>query len=144
MAEDQYNEIDLLQTRISILTEAVKAVGVYDKNADGVQRMFTEGTDNTLIPVDSWAAFSENGGLRGAVDWMPIEAVTNAIDRLTALRNDSIELLQQITGMADVMRGQLQNQYEGVGQTKQKAKFGSVRVQALQQQFATLPVILCS
>jgi len=137
MAEDQYNEIDLLQTRISILTEAVKAVGVYDKNADGVQRMFTEGTDNTLIPVDSWAAFSENGGLRGAVDWMPIEAVTNAIDRLTALRNDSIELLQQITGMADVMRGQLQNQYEGVGQTKQKAKFGSVRVQALQQQFAT-------
>jgi len=136
MAEDLYNEIDLLQTRISILTEAVKAVGVYDKSADGVQRMFNEGSDNTLIPVDSWAAFSEKGGLQGAVNWMPVDAITNAIDRLTMLRNDSISLLQQVTGMADVMRGELQNQYEGVGQTKQKAKFGSVRVQALQQQFA--------
>jgi len=136
LAEDQYNEIDLLQTRISILTEAVKAVGVYDKNADGVQRMFNEGTDNTLIPVDSWAAFAEKGGIKGSIDWMPISAITEAIDRLTMLRNDSISLLQQITGMADVMRGELQNQYEGVGQTKQKAKFGSVRVQALQQQFA--------
>jgi hypothetical protein len=136
MAEDLYNEIDLLQTRISKLTEAVKAVGVYDKASDGVQRMFKEGSDNTLIPVDSWAAFSEKGGIKGAIDWMPIDAITNAIDRLTGLRNDSISLLQQITGMADVMRGELQNQYEGVGQTKQKAKFGSVRVQALQQQFA--------
>lgn len=136
MAEDQYNEIDILQTRINILTEAVKAVGVYDSNADGVQRMLTEGTDNKLIPVDSWAAFSEKGGIKGVVDWMPIEAITQAIDRLTAARNDAIALLQQVTGMADVMRGELQNQYEGVGQTRQKAKFGSVRIQALQQQFA--------
>lgn len=136
LAEDLYNEIDLLQTRISILTDAVKAVGVYDKNADGVQRMFQEGTDNTLIPVDSWAAFSEKGGIKGAVDWMPIDAIVTAIDRLTAIRNDTIALLQQVTGMSDVMRGELKNQYEGVGQTSQKAKFGSVRVQALQDQFA--------
>lgn len=136
LAEDLYNEIDLLQTRISILTEAVKAVGVYDKNADGIQRMFEEGTDNTLIPVDSWAAFAEKGGIKGSVDWMPIDAIVVAIDRLTAIRNDTIALLQQVTGMSDVMRGELKNQYEGVGQTSQKAKFGSVRVQALQDQFA--------
>ena len=136
LSQDLYNEIDLLQTRISILTEAVKAVGVYDKNADGVQRMFEEGTDNTLIPVDSWAAFAEKGGIKGSVDWMPIEAITTAIDRLTMIRNDTIGLLQQVTGMADVMRGELKNQYEGVGQTKEKSKFASVRVQALQDEFA--------
>jgi len=35
------------------------------------------------------------------------------------------------------MRGQLDNQYEGVGQSEIKAKFGSVRIQALQEEFAT-------
>jgi hypothetical protein len=44
--------------------------------------------------------------------------------------------MQQITGMTDVMRGSLDNQYEGVGQTETKTKFGSVRIQALQEQFA--------
>jgi hypothetical protein len=34
------------------------------------------------------------------------------------------------------MRGSLDNQYEGVGQTETKTKFGSVRIQALQEQFA--------
>ena len=136
-AEDLYNQVDILQTRIAILTEAVKAVGVYDKKADGVQRIFTEGMDNKLIPVDSWAAFAEKGGLRGAIDWVPIQDIVNALDKLVQQRNDAISLLQQITGMADVMRGQLDNQYEGVGQSSIKAKFGSVRVQALQEQFAT-------
>ena len=136
MAEDLYNEVDILQTRISILTEAVKAVGVYDAGADGVQRIFTEGTDNKLIPVDKWAAFSEKGGLRGTIEWVPIVDIVNALDKLVNQRNDAIGLLQQVTGMSDIMRGQLQNQYEGVGQSDQKAKFGSVRVQALQEQFA--------
>ena len=38
--------------------------------------------------------------------------------------------------MTDVMRGSLDNQYEGVGQTEAKNRFGSVRIQALQEQFA--------
>ena len=34
------------------------------------------------------------------------------------------------------MRGELSGQYEGVGQSQMKAKFGSIRVQAMQDQFA--------
>jgi hypothetical protein len=136
LAEDQYNEIDILQTRISIITEAVKAVGVYDSANSGVERIFTEGVDNTLIPIDSWAIFAEKGGIAGAVDWVPIVDIVNALDKLIQMRDQNIGLLQQVTGMADVMRGSLDNQYEGVGQSQMKAKFGSVRLQALQDQFA--------
>jgi len=35
------------------------------------------------------------------------------------------------------MRGQLENQYEGVGQSEMKEKFGSVRMQAIQDEFAS-------
>ncbi|RLB97339.1 MAG: hypothetical protein DRH90_23500, partial [Deltaproteobacteria bacterium] len=136
LAQDLYNEIDILQTRISILTEAVKVIGVYDAEADGIKRMFKEGVENDLIPVDNWALFAEKGGIQGQIDWVPIEAITNALDRLRSLRDEDIGLLQQITGMADVMRGSLDNQYEGVGQSEIKAKFGSIRIQSLQDEFA--------
>jgi len=136
LAQDLYSQVDILQERIAIITEAVKVVGVYDAGADGVQRMLKEGYDNDLIPVDNWALFAEKGGIKGQVDWFPIETVVNALDKLRELRSDAIGLLQQVTGMSDIMRGEVGNQYEGVGQSAMKAKFGSVRVQALQDQFA--------
>lgn len=136
LSQDLYNEIDMLQTRIAVLTEAVKVVGVYDKSAEGLQRMFKEGTDNSLIPVDNWAMFAERGGIKGTIDWVPIQDVVNSLDKLRQLRDETIGLLQQITGMSDLMRGNLDNPYEGVGQSQIKAKFGSARAQALQEVFA--------
>jgi hypothetical protein len=136
MAQDLYNEVDKLQTRITIITEAVKVVGVYNASADNLKNMFKDGAENDLIPVENWALFGENGGLAGQIEWMPIADIVAALRELIGVRDQTIGLLQQITGMVDVMRGSLDNQYEGVGQTEQKTKFGSVRIQALQEQFA--------
>jgi hypothetical protein len=136
LSQDLYNEIDILQTRIAIITEAVKVIGVYDKSAEGVERMFNEGVDNKLIPVDNWAMFAEKGGIRGQIDWFPIQDIVNALDKLRQLRDETIGLLQQVTGMSDLMQGGLQNQYEGVGQSQIKARFGSIRIQKLQDDFA--------
>ena len=137
LSEDLYNQIDILQTRISILTSAVKAVGAYDAGSPEIPRIMKEGFENDLIPVENWALMSEKGGLKATIEWLPIDAIVNALDKLRQLLSETIGLLQQVTGMSDIMRGDLSNQYEGVGQTNMKAKFGSVRVQALQDQFAT-------
>jgi hypothetical protein len=136
LAEDLYNEIDKLQERISIITEAVKVVGVYDSSSPDIQTMMNHGSDNKLIPVSNWAIFGEKNGLKGQIDWMPIGDIVNALDKLRELRSEAIGLLQQVTGMSDIMRGELGSAYEGVGQSQMKAKFGSIRVQALQDQFA--------
>jgi len=136
LAQDLYNEVDKLQTRIAVITEAVRVVGVYNANADNIKSLFNEGKDNSLIPVENWALFGENGGLAGQVEWLPLNDIVTALQQLIGVRDQTIGLLQQITGMVDVMRGSLDNQYEGVGQTEQKTKFGSVRIQALQEQFA--------
>ena len=136
IAQDLYNEIDKLQTRISIITEAVKVVGVYDSSSEGIQRMFKEGVDNTLIPVENWAMFGEKGGLQGSIDWFPLEDVVNGLVRLREIRDETIQLLYQITGMADILRGGDGGQYEAAATSQMKAKFASVRVQALQDQFS--------
>jgi len=135
MAQDLYNQIDVLQTRIGIITKAVKVVGVYDQNSEGVVRMMNEGVENDLIPVDNWAMFADKGGLQGQIDWLPLETIVNALATLEGLRNTQIQLLYQITGMSDILRGQSE-QYAGVGQEQLKAKFASIRVQYLQDEFA--------
>jgi len=136
LAEDLYNQIDSLQERISVISDAVKVVGVYDSSSESIKNMLNSGMDNELIPVDNWALFGEKQGLKGQIDWMPLADIVNALDKLRELRSEAIGLLQQTTGMSDIMRGELGSQYEGVGQSEMKAKFGSVRVQALQDQFA--------
>jgi hypothetical protein len=136
LAQDLYNEVDTLQTRIAVITEAVRLVGVYNSAASNLSTMFDASGDNTLIPVENWALFGENGGIQGQIEWLPLSDVVGALQQLIGVRDQTIALLQQTTGMSDVMRGSLDNQYEGVGQTETKTKFGSVRIQALQEQFA--------
>lgn len=139
-----YTEIDALQTRIAVITEAVRVVGVYDASSTAIKDMFQGSGENQMIPVDSWAMFAEKGGLNGQIDWFPIADVVNALLQLRQLRDETIQLLYQVSGMADVMRGQLDNQYEGVGQTDEKVKFGSARLQKTQEEFATFVTNLMS
>lgn len=137
LAEDIYNNIDVLQTRIDKITATLRVVGVYDSKAgDSVGRMLNEGQENNLIPVENWESYTEKGGTRGSIEWFPVEEVAKTLNELVRQRSINIQLLQEVTGMADVMRGDLQNQYEGVGQTQQKTVLGSARIQSLQDQFA--------
>ncbi|MCA1788682.1 MAG: hypothetical protein LC667_02175, partial [Thioalkalivibrio sp.] len=73
------------------------------------------------------------GGIQGQIDWLPVEAVVNAITNLRALREDNIMLLEKITGMSDIVQGVGTHPREGVGTQRMKAEFGSVTIQALQE-----------
>src|SRR6185312_5311588 len=103
--QDQYIQIDDLSKRIDILTSACKVVGVYDASAQSLKRVFEEAQEPNLIPVDSWAMFAEKGGLKGAIDWVPIEQIAKALQILIEVRAKIIEDLDRLTGISDVMRG---------------------------------------
>jgi hypothetical protein len=135
LAQDQYNELNDCSRRITMLQKALKVVGVYDKSADGIQRMLNEATENTLIPVDSWAMFAEKGGIKGQVDWLPLDQVVAALTALRDYRSELVNLLYQVTGMSDILRGATQAGETATAQSI-KAKFASVRVQAQQDEFA--------
>ena len=130
-AQDQFNELDEINTRITWLTRAAKVVGVYDKSAEGIQRVFQQGAENQLIPVDNWALFAERGGIKGQVDWVPIDQVTNAIERLRQYRQDKVMQIYEVLGISDVMRGSSRASETATAQ-QIKAQFGSTRVQLMQ------------
>lgn len=138
IAQDLYQEIDELETRITMLTRACKLVGVYDKQQEGVRRMFTEGVENDLIPIDNWAMFSEKQGLVGVVQWLPLKDIVEAVQILTEKQTEKISKLYQITGMNDIMRGAAQAGTARVSATQRQleANYGSIRIEALQNDFA--------
>jgi len=137
LAQDLYNEIDELQSRISTITRAIKVVGVYDKAAgDSVGRMLKEGVENDLIPVDNWAMFAEKGGLQGSIQWFPVEVIVGVLQTLQVVQQAKTEQLYEITGMSDIMRGGATDQYTSGGTQAIKAKMGSIGIQALQEEFA--------
>lgn len=135
LAQDLYNEIDLVSTRITKLERAIKAVGVYDKTSEELKRLLSEAVDNQMIPVDGFLAFGEKGGLKGATDWLPLDQFVLALDKLREYRTELIALLYQVTGMSDIMRGQSSKATTATEQAI-KAKFASTRMQAFQNEFA--------
>ena len=130
-AQDQFNELDEINTRITWLTRAAKVVGVYDKSAEGIQRVFNQGSENQLIPVDNWAMFAEKGGIKGQVDWIPIDQVVNAIDHLRQYRQDKVQQIYEVLGISDIMRGSSKASETAAAQ-QIKAQFGSTRIQLKQ------------
>lgn len=135
MLQDQYIELDETNNRISLLIVACKVVGVYDRGSEGIQRMLTEGYDNTLIPVDNWAMFAEKGGVKGSVDWLPLDVVVQALGQLQAHREAIKAQIYELTGISDIVRG-ASKASETLGAQDLKAKFASVRIQTLQDEVA--------
>jgi hypothetical protein len=134
-AQDLYDEVDSVSSRITLLERAISARGVYDKSSEEIKRLLSEAMTNELIPVEGFAIFKEKGGLQSVVDWLPIENFVMALDKLREYRTELMGLLFQVTGMSDIMRGQAS---QGATATEQalKAKFASVRVQEFQNEFA--------
>ena len=130
-AQDQFSELDEINTRITWLTRAAKVVGVYDKSAEGIQRLFNQGSENQLIPVDNWAMFAERGGVKGQVDFIPIQDVVNAIDHLRQYRQDKVMQIYEVLGISDIMRGSSKASETAAAQ-QIKAQFGSTRIQLKQ------------
>ena len=133
--QDQAEEIDMLTNRIAMLVEAVKVVGVYDASQQGVQRMLSEGVNNQLIPVDTWAAFAEKGGLKGVVDFMPLDSVLQALRECYAAREQAKQVVYEITGLSDIIRGASIASETATAQ-QIKSQYASLRLRRLQTEVA--------
>lgn len=132
MAQDQFDELDEINTRIKWLTKAAKVVGAYNKSAgDSVGRILQQAVENQLVPVDNWAMFAEAGGIKGQIDWVPIDQVVNAIDKLRVYRQDKIQQIYEVLGISDIMRGSTKASETAAAQ-QIKAQFGSTRLQLKQ------------
>lgn len=133
--QDQAEELDSITNRIASLTRSLKVAGVYDASDQGLQRIMDEGVENKLVPVNNWASFAEKGGLEGAISWMPIKDIAAVLIQLFDARERIKQDLYEITGIADIIRGQTDPNETATAQ-QIKGSFATQRLQARQQEVA--------
>ncbi len=135
--QDQYRQINSLMSRIRELVEAVRVSGLCDKEQwEHIQRMLLPENRNKLIPVPNWMKLADSGGIKGLTDWFPLEQVVAAIGVLQQQLISEIDLLHQSTGFSDIMRGEATQAGATATEQRAKTKFGSVRIQRLQDEIA--------
>jgi hypothetical protein len=104
--QDQARELDVLCDRIDGLINALKVRGVYDASASELQRLFSEGENNTMIPVSNWMAFAEKQGMKGAIDLVDLTPFASALMACYQAMDQVKGQIYELMGIADIQRGQ--------------------------------------
>lgn len=131
--QDQASQLDELTNRIAQMTRCLKVVGVVDASAEALNRMFNEGTENQLIPVQQWSIFAgEKGGMKGAMELFDIQMIAEALLRAYECRDKVKADLDEITGMSDIIRGATDASETATAQ-RLKAGFAGQRINDMQR-----------
>ena len=133
--QDQAQELDILSDRIDGLVKALRVRGVYDSSQPALQRLLTEGDNNTLIPVDKWMAFGEKGGLKGSIDLLPLDTLSNALLQCYRAREEIKAQIYEITGLSDIIRGSSMASETATAQ-QIKGQYASIRLRSMQEEVA--------
>lgn len=104
--QDQARQLDTLADRIEGLINALRVRGLYDNAIPELQRLFSEGENNSMFPVQNWAAFAEKNGLKGAIDLVELTPFAEALNLAYQAMEQVKGQIYEIMGIADIQRGQ--------------------------------------
>ncbi|MFO0448723.1 MAG: hypothetical protein ACK52I_08675, partial [Pseudomonadota bacterium] len=123
-------ELNEVTTRIKRLVRQIRVRGMYASSSADVEQII-RADDGELVPVVGLEAFIDGGGLEKAIAWWPIDPQVNAIQQLVAHREQIKTTIYEVSGLADIMRGN-SNAQETLGAQQIKAQWGSLRIQRVQ------------
>jgi hypothetical protein len=131
--QDQAEELDDLTARIGKLQDALRMVGVYAGEANReLQLVFSPGNENKLIPIDTYDLWKEKGGVKGLIEWVPVDMVIQVLKGCYEARAQILNDIYQITGLSDIIRGE-SNPNETATAQRLKGQWGSLRVRDRQR-----------
>ena len=133
--QDQANALDTLSDRIDGLVKALQVKGVYDAATPELARLFTEATNNDLIPVKNYAALAEKGGLKGGIDLVEILPIAQALGQAYQAFEQVKGQIYDITGISDIVRGQSVASETATAQ-QIKGQYASLRLKVYQDDVA--------
>jgi hypothetical protein len=136
--QDQAEQIDEITAKISQLIRAVRVRGLYNKAAAGPLKKLLNDTGKTehMEPVENWPHFAgQQGGIKGNVDFWPLEQIVEALKALIDLRERLKNDMYEASGISDVVRGAT-DASETLGAQQLKSKYAGLRLQDQQSDIA--------
>lgn len=136
MYRDQAEELDEVSRRIKTLVKVLRWRGIRPSQIEELDRL-KDADDGDLIPSESAAAvlaMAQTGGDMNKAIWlMPIDKLIVVIRELVIHRETIKQVIFEITGIADILRGTT-DPNETLGAQQLKAQWGSLRMQQRQRE----------
>ena len=120
------NELDGVNNRMRLTMQALKVSGCYDNSFPELANILDK--DVSLISISDYEKLKEAGGIRGIIDFAPIEQYVAALGALAQRRQVLVEAIYEVTGVSDIMRGNSRSG-ETATAVAQKTNFGTLRNQ---------------
>lgn len=133
--ETQAKELNLIDTRISKLIEALKVRGFYDGTLEGIKDVLTAG-DGELIPSPNVAALQQGMSLEKSIFLMPLQEIVTVLQHLYIQREQIKQVIYEITGISDILRGASVASETATAQNI-KNQWGTLRLKRMQKRVRT-------
>ncbi len=124
---DQAEELEQVSRRIMALVKAIKSVGAYDGSMEEISKL-EEADDNTLVAITNVARYADGKGIESGITWWPIDPAVKALKQLVEHRESIKQVIYEITGISDILRGQTDAGETATAQ-QIKQQWGSLRIQ---------------
>jgi hypothetical protein len=134
MYKDQARELNSITTRLKFLIRALKVRGFYNAALQSIENVLAA-EDNTLLPNPNAAAL-EGKSLESAIWLVPIDMIIGVVQGLYLQRQQIKQVIYEITGIADIMRGS-SNAAETLGAQEIKTQWGTLRLKRMQKRVMT-------
>jgi hypothetical protein len=102
--KQQATELNVITTRITKITRALKIRGFYDSTLEGLKDLM-EADDNTLKPAENVSAMLQGQTLEKAIWFFPLETLVGVLQQLYVQRQQVKDVIYEITGVSDILRG---------------------------------------
>lgn len=135
--EGHVDDLNEVTRRISVLVRQLRVRGGYASDqADSIKKIAGL-ADGELEPLEGVSHLVADGGLDRAIIWWPTERIVAALSVLVEQRDQIKQIIYEITGIADILRGAT-NPNETLGAQQLKAQWGSLRIQERQTEVARI------
>lgn len=125
------DELEAATKRIAAITDGLKVRGLIVGSAEDIADLALAG-DNELIPVANMEGFAATGGLDNAIAWWPVDQAITVLRELYTTREQTKQMIYEVTGISDIVRGQ-SNAQETLGAQEIKSQWGSLRIKKMQR-----------
>lgn len=119
-------ELDGVTERMRLVQKALKISGAYDNSFPELVNILN--ADTSLVSLKDFERLKDSGGIKGIIDFMPINQYITALQALSERRNDIVQAIYTQTGVSDIMRGNSDPKESATAVTK-KTNFGTLRNQ---------------
>lgn len=131
--ENQAKELNRISNRINRVVEAIKVRAAYDGSLGDTLNDLLKADDNTMTPTDNASNIALAGGLDKYIWFMPLDMLAAVLKQLYAARQECKQIIYEVTGLSDIIRGASNAQETATAQTI-KNQWGSLRIKMAQQE----------